>query len=97
MLHITKTFENGNTIYFECVYRAIDGTPTDPTTPSWIIKTIKGVTEASGGPLKREDGVWYFFWTPSTVGDYVLTFGGTIESNTIVIKKKFKVVDTRLK
>jgi len=97
MLHTTKTFENGNTIYFECLYRAINGELTDPTSPAWVIENIRGVEEASGGPLKREDGVWYFFWTPSTVGDYVLTFSGTIESNTVLIKKKFKIIDTRLK
>lgn len=97
MLHITKTFEKGNTVYFECLYRAIDGEFKDPTSPAWVIKTIRGVTEDSGGPTKREDGVWYFFWTPVTVGDYILTFSGTIEENAVVVKRKFKVVDTRLK
>ncbi len=97
MLHITKTFEKSNTIYFECVYRAIDGELTDPSSPAWVIKNILGVTVDSGGPLKREDGVWYFFWTPVTVGDYILVFSGTIDGNAVAIRRKFKIVETRIK
>lgn len=97
MLHTTKKFEKDNAIYFECVFRAIDGTLTDPTGATWTVKDIKGATIETGEALKREDGVWYCFHTPTTVGDYILIFTGTIDTNTVTIRKKFKVVEVRLK
>jgi len=96
MLDITKKFELGNTVYFECLYRNLDGAPADPANPAWIIKNVKGQTVASGSPNKREDGVWYFLWEPSATGDYLLEFSGTIEDNKVMIRKKFKVIQTRL-
>ena len=74
MLHTTKTFELGNTIYFECLYRNINGYPADPSDSSWDIESIKGVSVDSGSPRKRDLGIWYCFYTPETVGDYVLIF-----------------------
>jgi len=97
MLHTTRTFELGNTIYFECLYRNINGYPSDPQDPTWTIKNIKGTTVNSGAPLKRKDGVWYCFWTPATVGDYILIFSGTIEENPVTVRKPFKIIETRLK
>jgi len=97
MLATTKTFELGNTIYFECLFRNMDGSLTDPSNPTWTVKNIKGNTVASGGLLKRTVGIWYCFWTPNTVGDYILTMSGTIEENPVIIKRLFKVVEIRLK
>jgi hypothetical protein len=51
----------------------------------------------AGGPYKRDTGYWYFFWTPSAVGDYVLTWGGDVRGQAIKDRKPFKVVETTAK
>ena len=96
MLHTTKTYEIGNTIYFECFYRNINGYPADPLDAVWTIKNAKGVIVATGNPNKRQDGIWYFFWTPITIGDYILTFTGSIEDNVVAVRRKFKVIETKI-
>lgn len=93
-LDITKKFEVGNTVYFECVYRGADGSVSDPALPTWTITTTKGVIEATGSPEKRVNGIWYFFWTPINTGDYLLTFAGQIDDSAVLIRKKFKVIQT---
>ncbi len=92
----TKKFELGNTVYFECVYQGADGSLSDPTLPTWKIINTKGTTVDSGSPNKRKDGIWYFFWTPTTTGDYILEFAGTIDDSAVLIRKKFKVIQTNL-
>lgn len=98
MLHITKTFELGNTVYFECSYRNTMGVLTDPDNPFWQITTRKGEVVAdatgSGGPYKRSTGLWYIFWTSSEVGDYVLEFSGEMNNYPVKIRRPFKVVKT---
>ena len=96
MLATTKTFELGNTIYFECLYRDLVGSPTDPATPAWAITNIKGAVD-SGTPTKRTTGIWYCFWIPDEVGDYILTFTGNIDNYPVVMRRPFKVVETRIK
>jgi len=96
MIHTTKTYEIGNTVYFECFYRNMNGFPADPDDATWTIKNGKGVIVASGSPNKRSSGHWYCFWAPATVGDYILIFGGTIEDNAVTIRKKLKVIETRI-
>ena len=95
MLHTTKSFELGNTIYFECVYRNAMGVLTDPDNPNWQITTQRGVVvdnaETSGGPFKRSDGLWYIFWTSDQIGDYILEFTGEIGSHSVKIRRPFKV------
>ena len=97
MLEEIHKFEKGTTIYFECLYRDIDGTPIDPASPAWTIKNIQGNTVASGTPAKRKDGVWYFFWIAGNSGSFLLTFSGTIQSNQVIIRKRFGVRETTLK
>ena len=98
MLQTTKTFELGNTVYFECVYRNISGILIDPDNPAWKIITSRGVTKASnvtdGGPYKRSTGLWYIFWTSSEIGDYTLEFSGEIDSYAVKIRRPFKVTNT---
>lgn len=96
MLDITKKFENGNTIYFECLYRSLTGFPVQPQDPKYEIQNIKGTIVAEGTPDKRKDGVWYCFYTPTIRGDFLLTFTGKIDGNSVAIRKKFKVIETRL-
>lgn len=97
MLDILKKFHINDSIYFECLYRNINGFPTDPANPAWTIKNKQGSTVNSGVPYKKADGIWYFFWTPSQVGQYTLIFSGSIEGNSVIIRKVFKVVEIRLK
>lgn len=98
MQHTTKTFELGNTIYFECVYRNTYGVLVDPDSPNWSIKNSKGVTQASGdtegGPYKRSTGLWYIFWTSSDIGDYILEFTGSIGGHDTKIRRPFRVKKT---
>jgi len=94
MLQITPIFEMGNTIYFELDYRNISGVLTDPTSPTYTIKTSRGVSSDSGGPTKRSDGIWYIFWTSSASGDYVLDYAGSIGGYAMKKRILFKVVDT---
>lgn len=97
MLHTTKTYELGNTIYFEVVYRNISGVLIDPTSPGWRITNTRGTliaSDASGGPYKRSTGLWYIFWTSTDVGDYILEFSGTINGEAVKIRRPFKVTKT---
>lgn len=98
MLQITKKFELGNAIYFECVYRNMTGVLTDPDNPSWEITTRRGTiadnSASEGGPYKRSTGLWYIFWTSDEVGDYVLEFSGEINGETVKIRRSFKVTKT---
>lgn len=98
MLHTTKTFELGNTVYFECVYQNTMGVLTDPDNPDWTITTRRGVVVASGssegGPYKRSTGLWYIFWTSEDVGEYILEFTGTLGDNPVKVRRPFKVIKT---
>lgn len=98
MLHTTKTFELGNTIYFECIYRNTMGVLIDPDNPNWSIKDSKGVTQASGdtagGPFKRSNGLWYIFWTSVSAGDYILEFTGSMGTHQVGIRRPFRVQKT---
>jgi len=95
MLHTTKSFELGNTIYFECIYQNTMGILTDPDNPDWQITTGRGVVVANGtsegGPFKRSDGLWYIFWTSDQVGDYTLEFTGEMGGHAVKIRRPFKV------
>ena len=97
MLDTIRKFEIGNTVYFECLYRNLTGFPFDPQDPTYEIEDIKGAKVATGTPSKRKDGIWYCFWKPLLRGDYLLIFKGKIEGNEVVIRKKFKIIETRLK
>ena len=98
MLHTTKSFELGNTIYFECVYRNTMGVLTDPDNPDWQITTRRGAVVANGttesGPFKRSAGLWYIFWTSDQVGDYILEFTGEMGSHSVKVRRPFKVQKT---
>ena len=98
MLHTTKTFELGNSIYFECVYRTPMGILADPGNPAWKITTKRGVVVASdateGGPYERSTGLWYIIWLSEDIGDYVLEFSGSINGNPVKIRRPFKVIKT---
>ena len=89
-------YELGNTIYFECLYRNLDAFPTDPQNATYEITNIKGTVVASGSPNKRKDGYWYCFWTSTETGDFLLKFTGIIEENNVIIREKFKIVETKL-
>lgn len=98
MLKTTKSFEIGNTIYFECTYRNAMRTLADPDSPNWSIYNSKGTEQASGdtegGPFKKSTGLWYIFWTSSSVGDYILEFTGSMNSYPVKIRRPFKVKKT---
>lgn len=95
----TKKFESGNTVYFECTFRNQLSQLEDPTNPTWQIQDIKDATIASGSLTKKSTGVFYFFWTATTIGDFIALFQGTLDSGTYaaVIRRPFKVVRTSLK
>lgn len=96
MLATTKSFELGNAIYFECVYKTIMGVLTDPDNPNWELTNRQGTVVASGtlsgGPYKRSTGLWYIFWNSTDVGDYVLEFSGKIMNQSVKVRKLFKIV-----
>ena len=94
MLYTTKTFEKGNTVYFEVKYRDSNSQLKDPGTPAYSVENSKGVEQASGVPTKKSVGVYFFYWTPTDTGDFVVIFTGTIQNYTATVRKKFKVVET---
>ena len=97
MLDLIKKFEKGTTVYFECLYRGIDGSACDPADSRWEIKDFQGNIISSGTPSKRKEGVWYFFWIATATGSYLLIFSGKIQGDLVIIRKKFKVLETILK
>jgi hypothetical protein len=96
MLETTKTFEKDNTIYFEVSYRKATGVLTDPVTPTYIIKDSIGASITNGTPTKKSTGKWFFYYTPTSTGDFTVEFTGTIENYATFIKRKFKVVDVEI-
>lgn len=92
-----KTFEKGNSIYFECTYYDFDGVITEPTSPAYKVIDSKGNEEASGTPSKKETGVYYFYWESPNVDDYRVEFTGSIGGQNGVVRQVFKVVETKIK
>jgi len=93
---LIKKFQKNNTAYFQCYYRDQVSTLTDPTSPTYLITDINGATITSGTPTKKSTGLWYLFWEPTATGDFVITFGGTIDGDSVKIRRKFKVIETEL-
>ncbi len=96
ILDLTKKFEANNTAYFECFYRSLQHELTTPISPQWKILDAKGNTTASGTPSKKSDGLYFFYWTPTVPGNYVVEFTGTIASDAVKIRKNFIVTRTTL-
>lgn len=92
-----KTFETDNTAYFECFFKNPHQVLTDPVNPQWKILDAYGNTTASDTPSKKSTGLFFFFWTPTEPGDYVVEFTGTIQSDAIIIRKPFIVIRTSFK
>lgn len=90
----TKRFHVNNTIYFEFPFRHPNGELKDPTFGKAEIIDIKGNSVLNTSLLKRIDGIWYFYWTPATPGDYLLKVSGFMEANPIEIIRKLKVVSS---
>lgn len=94
---MTKTFEKGNTIYFECEYRDFNGALVEPGSPAGKIIDSQG-NEDVGSLHKKEDGIYYFYWTPSTSDSYLVEFSGTIGDDNLPGKarEKFIVKETSI-
>ena len=93
-LDLTKRFEIGNSVYFECYYRNQQGELGDPTSPLYQIQDIKGQIKKSGTPTKKSTGIYYVFWEPDRTGDFTLIFSGSVGTFPTVLRKKFKVIRT---
>lgn len=96
MLHLIKEFENNNTILFQGKFANSDGILYNATTPTYIIKDLQGNNIATGSLTKYSTGIYYFQWTPTIVGEYLLIFSGTVNSNLVTIRKKVRVIETGL-
>lgn len=94
MLDTTKTFEKDNTVYFEVKYRNSNSQLIDPGSPTYSIEDSKGIEQTSGTPTEKSTGIYFFYWTPTSTGDYVVIFSGLIQNYSATIRKKFKVVET---
>lgn len=97
MMKLTKQFETGNAIYFECLFRNHLGLPVDPTSPEWEIQNKNYGQIAVGSLTKRKTGIFYFFWVPNLEGVYYVVFKGMIDGKPAYIRKEFKVTSTKLK
>jgi hypothetical protein len=96
MRDITHKVEVGDTEYLEVEFHAGDYALVDPAGPAYDVTDRMGNVIQAGGLFKRSDGVWFFFFTPSKIGDYVVTFYGTMGfSNEVTIRRKIKVIRTR--
>ena len=97
-LDILKKFESGNTAYFECYYRDMQGNLKDPDNPKYRIFNMKNSEVVSSTtPSKKITGLYYFFWTPEIPGNYIIEFTGSILGLPIQMRKKFQVIKTSLK
>ena len=93
-LEMTKKFEIGNSVYFECYYRNQQGDLENPSSPLYQIQDIKGKIIKSGVPNKKSTGIYYMFWEPDRTGDFTLIFTGSVGTFPTVLRKKFKVIRT---
>lgn len=93
MLHTTKSMQLGNTTYLECTFYNMEGLPTDPTgIPTFTIYKESGAEATSGNLVKRKDGYWGTYYTPSEIGEYSIEYSGVVDSKVALIKSNFKVV-----
>jgi len=96
-LEDVRKFEKGNTTYFECCFRNMTSELDDPTNPTYKIYDIRGNVVASGTPSKKSKGLYFVYWTPIAVGDYIIEFSGTIDTHQVKYREKFKVIETSWK
>lgn len=95
MQHTTKTFQKGNTAYLECVFRNINGVPTDPyPAPTYSIKKESGAEDVGGTLQKRKEGYFGTYYTPDEIGEYQIVYTGEVDQKVVYLKSKFKVVNT---
>ena len=95
MIHTTKTIQKGNTVYLECIFRDLNGTPTDTdSAPAYSILTESGSSAASGYLVKRKVGYYGTYYTPGAIGEYQIAYTGTVDGKVVVLKSNFKVVTT---
>lgn len=87
--------EKDNTVYFQETFRQPDGFLKDPGGLLWEILDLKGTKVGSGAMYKKEDGVWYFFWTPSSTGDFLLKVTGRMNAHFIDLRRKIKVLESK--
>jgi len=93
-LEDVRKFEKGNTTYFECYFRSMSSDLKDPDNPVYRIYDIRGNVVASGTPSKKSTGLYFVYWTPVSVGDYVIEFSGIIDSHEVKFRATFKVIET---
>ncbi len=90
----TLRIEKDNTAYFGCLFRDQLDQLADPTFSTYKVIDIKGNTIVSGTPIKQTTGSYFFFWSPSSTGDYLVKFEGKINNNLTTWVRKVKVVDS---
>lgn len=96
--YMTKKWELGNTLYFECQFKAYDGSLTDPLSPvSWKIENSKGEVVGQGSGLKKREGIYYTAWQPQHTGDYLIEWKAQMPGGISVVRRKFKVIKSSLK
>lgn len=92
-----RKFEQGNSIYLEAYYQGIDSTVADPSSPAYTVYDIKGNAVKSGTPSKETTGHYFFYWVPSSTGEYIVEFTGTIDTHAVKMREKIKIVKTKWK
>ncbi len=85
---ITVTFRNWNST-------TSTGSVVDPTTVAGAILDEDAVVLSSFTPTRSSTGVYYYVWTPTTVGTYTIRFTGTYsDGSTDVVQEDFIVYET---
>ena len=93
MIHTTKELQKGSNAYFECIFRDINGVPTDPVSaPQYTILTESGSSLATGYLIKRKVGYYGTYYAPSAIGEYQIAYTGTVDEKVVVLKSNFKVI-----
>lgn len=102
MMSNTRTFEKGNTVHFETVYRDVSLEPTDPTDFGWTIYRSNGVkvddsVTSHNGPYKRATGTYWFRTKLTSTGDYYVEWTGKVNGYDTTVRKPFRIISTNEK
>lgn len=98
MRDVTHKIEVGDTSYFEVEFHDGDNALVDPALPEYRVTDRQGADVIPLSALqKRADGIWFFFFTPTKIGDVIITFTGLqgVSNRPITIRRKVKVIRTR--
>ena len=67
----------------------------DSGVPAITISNEMGTKIVDGGVMTRSaTGTYIYLWVPTTAGKYVVEISGTVQTNPLLTRRKFRVKET---